>query len=247
MAVQPHPDSLLGRLAALPDPRVRKGRRYPLAALLGLVLLGMLHGRDSLRGAWVWAGQRWGDVWRPLGARSPQFPSYNTVRDLLGRLDVDAVDRQLRPWLEQFLDHPLGGVSADGKVLRGSKRDGAPALHLVSLVAHEGATVLAQREAVGGDEVAALLLLLTEVPLEGRIISMDVGLLSAQVTQTITQAHGDYVGSVKGNQAEVLSLLDEWVAEAVLSPHSRPAGATTSSGGGDCAAASLETPAVQPC
>src|SRR4029453_1960101 len=58
MAIQPHPHSFLRRLAALPDPRVRKGRRYPLAALLGLVLLGMLHGHDSLRGAWVWADQR---------------------------------------------------------------------------------------------------------------------------------------------------------------------------------------------
>lgn len=244
MAVQPHPDSLLGRLAALPDPRVRKGRRYPLAVLLGLVLLGMLHGRDSLRGAWVWAGQRWGRVWRPLGARSPQFPSYNTVRELLARLDLDAVDRQLRPWLEQFLDHPLGGVSADGKVLRGSKRDRAPALHLVSLVAHEDATILAQREAEGADEVAALLRLLSEVPLKGRIISMDAGLLNAQVTQTIKEAHGDYVGSVKGNQSEVQALLDEWVAEAVLSPHGRTALAAACAGGRDRAATALEAPSA---
>ncbi len=28
MAVHPHPDTLLGRLATLPDPRVRKGRRF---------------------------------------------------------------------------------------------------------------------------------------------------------------------------------------------------------------------------
>jgi DDE_Tnp_1-associated len=244
MALQPHPDSLLGRLAALPDPRVRKGRRYPLAALVGLVLLGMLHGHDSLRGAWVWAGHRWRLLWRPLGAHSPQFPSYNTVRDLLARLSVDDADRLLRPWLEQFLDRPLGGVSADGKVLRGSKRDAAPALHVVSLVAHESATILAQREALGGDEVTALLILLTEVPLEGRIISLDAGLLNAQVTQTVTQARGDYVGSVKGNQAEVLALLDAWVAEAVLSPPGGTAGASTSSGGGDCATAPLETLAV---
>jgi DDE_Tnp_1-associated len=242
MAVQPHPESLLGRLATLPDPRVRKGRRYPLAALVGLVLLGMLHGRDSLRGAWVWAHQRWGVLWRPLGAHSPQFPSYNTVRDLLARLDVDDADRRLRPWLEQFLDHPRGGVSADGKVLRGSKRDGALALHLVALVAHEGATVLAQREAVGGDEVAALLVLLTEVPLKDRTVSMDAGLLTAQVTQTITAQQGDYVGSVKGNQAEVLSLLDAWVAEAVLSPPGRSGSATARASSGDCAAAPRQAP-----
>jgi hypothetical protein len=242
MALHPHPDSLLGALATIPDPRSRKGRRYPLPALLGLVLLAMLHGHDSLRGAWVWTHQRWGLLWRPLGARSPHFPAYNTVRELLARLDVDEVDRQVRPWLEQLLDHPLGGVSADGKVLRGSKRDDAPALRVVSLVAHDCATILAQREAGGGDEVAALLVLLTEVPLKGRTISMDAGLLNAQVTQTIKEQQGDYVGVVKGNQAEIQTLLDAWVAEAVLSPPGRSSRTATCAGGRDCAAAPLEAP-----
>lgn len=218
MAVQPHPDSLLGGLAALPDPRRRQGRRYPLPAILGLVLLGMLHGRDSLRGSWVWARQHWSLLWRPLGGRSPHFPSYNTVRTLLLALDADDVDRRLHPWLERFLDHPLGGISADGKVLRGSKRDQLPALHVVSLVAHDCASILAQRQAVDGDEVGALLVLLTEVPLAQRTISMDAGLLSGAVTQTITQQQGEYIGMVKGNNPEVLAVLDEWVAADVLSP-----------------------------
>jgi hypothetical protein len=218
MALIAHPDSLLGRLAALPDPRQRKGRRYPLAPILGLVLLGMLHGRDSLRGAWVWAQQHWGVLWRPLGARSPHFPAYNTVRDVLLSLSADDVDRHLHPWLEQFLDQPLGGLSADGKVLRGSKRDDAPALQMVSLVAHECATILAQREALGGDEVAALLVLLREVPLKGRTVTMDAGLLHAQATVTIRLQQGDYAGVVKGNQPEVQAVLDDWVAAAVLSP-----------------------------
>lgn len=218
MALVAHPDSLLGRLGALPAPRQRKGRRYPLAPMLGLVLLGMLHGRDSLRGAWVWAQQHWGVLWRPLGARSPHFPAYNTVRDVLSALDADDLDRRLRPWLEQFLDRPLGGISADGKVLRGSKRDNTAALQMVSLVAHQCASVLAQREALAGDEVAALLVLLREVPLAGRTLTMDAGLLHAQATQTIRLHQGDYAGVVKGNQAEILSVLDDWVAQAVLSP-----------------------------
>jgi DDE_Tnp_1-associated len=240
MALASHPDSLLGRLGTLPDPRRRKGRRYPLPALLALVLMGMLHGRDSLRGAWFWARQHWGVLWRPLGARSPHFPSYNTIRDLLASLDADDLDRRLRPWLEQFLDRPLGGVSADGKVLRGSKRTDRAALHLVALVAHECASVLAQCEAQGGDEVAALLLLLSEVPLNGRTISMDAGLLNASVTQTIMKEHGDYVGSVKGNQVEVQTLLDEWIAPAVLSPPGGCDGSAAGEGDRDRTAASLE-------
>lgn len=237
MAVQPHPDSFLGCLAALPDPRRRQGRRYPLPAILGLVLLGMLHGRDSLRGGWVWARQHWGLLWRPLGGRSPHFPAYNTVRTLLLTLDADDVDRRLRPWLERLLDHPLGGVSADGKVLRGSKRDELPALHVVSLVAHDCASILAQRQALDGDEVAALLALLSEVPLAGRTISMDAGLLSGTVTQVITRQEGEYIGMVKGNNPEVLGVLDEWVAAAVLSPLGGAGSAPAGSRGADCASA----------
>lgn len=245
MAVQPHPDSLLGCLAALTDPRRRQGRRYPLPAILGLVLLGMLHGRDSLRGAWVWAHQHWSLLWRPLGGRSPHFPAYNTVRTLLLTLDADDVDRRLRPWLSRLLDHPLGGVSADGKVLRGSKRDDLPALHVVSLVTHDCASSLAQRQAVDGDEVGALLMLLTEVPLAGRIISMDAGLLSGAVTQTITEQKGEYIGMVKGNNPEVLAVLDEWVAADVLSPlgpkRSTPAGSRDPD-----SATATETPSGRP-
>ena len=155
MALQLHPDSFLGCLAALPDPRRRQGRRYPLATILGLVLMGMLHGRDSLRGGWIWARQHWGVLWRPLGGRAPHFPAYNTVRTLLLTLDPDDVDRRLRPWLERFLDQPLGRISADATVLRGSKRDDLPALHVVSLVAHDCASILALRQAADDDIASA--------------------------------------------------------------------------------------------
>jgi DDE_Tnp_1-associated len=229
MALRPHPDSLLGRLARLPDPRTRAGQRYPLSLLLGLVLLGMLHGRSSLRGAWVWARQHWGVLWRPLGGHGPHFPAYNTLRNLLAALDPDQVDRSLRPWLEQFLDRPLGGLSADGKVLRGSKRDDAPALQLVSLVAHECATVLAQRQVQGGDEMAALLTLLREVPLAGRTVTLDAGLTHAAATQIISQRQGDYLGVVKDNNPEVRAVLDDWVAPNVLSP----SGISSSAAAGD--------------
>jgi hypothetical protein len=106
----------------------------------------------------------------------------------------------------------------DGKRLRGSKRDDVPGRHLLSFVSHDLGGVLAQREAVHGDEVSALLALLTEVPLRERVLTLDADLLHAQVTQDIRSQDGDYLGLVKGNQAEVKAVLDEWVAEAVFSP-----------------------------
>ena len=206
-----HPESLLGHLATLPDPRRREGRRYPLASLLGMVVLGMLHGQDSLLRAWTWAFYRWGTLWRVLGAHSPHFPAYNTVRTLLASLDADAVDQRLRPWMATLVGAPveedtLEGISADGKVLRGSKRATCPALRVVELVTHTHGFVLAQREAVDGDEVRAFVALLTEVPLAGRLMSMDAGLLNATITQLIRDHDGHSTGSVKGNQLSLIHI-----------------------------------------
>lgn len=49
----PH-QSILGRIIAqVPDPRSRQGRMYPLAAILGMLLIGALEGEGSLRGMWM--------------------------------------------------------------------------------------------------------------------------------------------------------------------------------------------------
>jgi hypothetical protein len=42
--------SLPEALARIPDRRGRQGRRHPLSAVLGLVTLGLLMGRQSLEG-----------------------------------------------------------------------------------------------------------------------------------------------------------------------------------------------------
>lgn len=218
------PESLLAWLRRIPDPRRREGRRYGLAPLLGLVVLGALHGHDSLRGIWVWARYHWRDLWAPLGFGSPHFPAYNTVRDLLARLDGDEVDRIVRMWLEQVVGHSIRGMSADGKVLRGSRRATLPGLAVVDVVGHELKAILAQAEVQAGEgELNTLLRLLREVPLRGRVVTLDAGLLSAEVTEVITQGGGDYLGVVKGNRGEVKAAVDDWVAEHV-SPLSEAAG-----------------------
>jgi len=140
------PDSLLGRLQALPDPRRRQGRRYPLAALLGMLILAALHGETSLRGMWLWSRQHWDALWWPLGFGSPHFPALTTIWNVLGTLEADAVDRIISAWLGDLLGQPSGGVSADGKVLRGRRRADVPGVWLVALARHDVGSVVHQRQ-----------------------------------------------------------------------------------------------------
>ncbi len=219
------PDSLLGRLRTLPDPRRRQGRRYPLASLLGLLILAALHGESSLRGMWLWARNHWHELWWPLGFGSPHFPALTTIWNLLGALDADAVDQRVSDWLGELLGQPAGGLSADGKVLRGSRRADLPGVWLVALARHDVGSVVRQRQvAPGSHELPTLLALLRDTPLQNQTVTLDAGLLCAETTQVICAQQGDYLGVVKGNQAEIKAAVDDWIAEQVFSPSAATCG-----------------------
>lgn len=212
-------ESLLGRFGQLPDPRRRAGRRYPLPALLGMLVLGALHGESSLRGIWLWAHANWSSIWQPLGFRSPHFPALTTIWNLLGALDATALDQVIATWVTDLFGPTHSGLSADGKVLRGSRRAETAPIWLVSLARHDVGAVLRQRQVpVGGHELATLLALLRETPLHQQVITLDAGLLCAETTQVIRAQQGEYLGVVKGNQADIKAALDDWLTDSAFSP-----------------------------
>ena len=222
-------EPLLTWLHHLPDPRRPQGRRYPLPALLGLVILGTLHGQSSLRGIWIWARQHWPSIWQPLGFVSPRFPALTTLWSLLARLEPAQFEQATIGWLEAWLDQPLGPISGDGKVLRGSRRDEQVGVHLVALLHQQLGVVLGQQQVTGGDgELGALLGLFRQVPLAGRTVTLDAGLLQGGITRVVPRQGGAYLGVVKQNQREIKAVLDEWVQEAVIiAGQRRPADART--------------------
>src|SRR5215207_8333920 len=189
--MQLHPQSLLAQLRGLSDPRRPQGQRYPFEALLGLVLVGALQGQSSLRGIWVWSKEHWPQLWQPLGFKSSCLPALSTIWNLLQHLDCALLDSAVAQWLEQVLGQPSGGISADGKVLRGSRRDAQVGIHLVGIVHHQLGVVLGQqRVEVGDGELGALLKLMGQVPMQGRVITLDAGLLQAGVTRLVPRAGG---------------------------------------------------------
>ena len=184
-------EPLLTSLQQLSDPRRSPGRRYPLAALLGLVLLGTLQGQSSLRGIWIWAQQQWPQIWHPLGFRSARFPALTTRWSLVARWEPGLLESLTRHWLAVGLDAPAGAISGDGKVLRGSRREEQVGIHLVTLVHQQMGAVLGQQQVSGGDgERGALLRLCRQVPLAGRIVTLDAGLLQSGITRVVPHQGG---------------------------------------------------------
>lgn len=182
------PGSLMDRLNEVKDPRRRQGQRYRFKGIIGMLVLAALQGETSLRGMWLWGCVRWDQIAEPLdlwGTKGP--PVYGMVRDLLVKLDSEALGQALN----------LGGrweaeraYSVDGKQLRGSKRATEPALQVITAAGHRYREVIAQGEVVAGDQVEAALGLLHALPLEGKLVSLDAGLLQRSTAETIVVKGG---------------------------------------------------------
>jgi hypothetical protein len=217
--------SIMEQLRGVTDPRGRQGRVYPLESLLGMLLLGALHGETSLRGMWQWAIVRWEQVWEPLGfVRAERQPALTTFWNLLRQVDVSALAAVLSAWVRELTGRKVTRLALDGKQLRGSKREGEAALSVMTLAAEQVGAVWAETKVVAGDTVAAALTLLKELPLAGRVVTFDAGLLHREVLETLHAREAFYVAALKANNAPLKALVDEWITVAVgtkdgRSPH----------------------------
>lgn len=195
---------LLTRLAQVPDPRGRKGRRHPLSAMLAAVVSGLLSGVSGYDELVEWLHDLPVDFWHRLGfTRWP--PKRDCFRDLFLKLDPDALDRVLRDWISDCFPHAtdelLAVLSIDGKTLRGSARAQQTGVHLLALVAHGSRVVVAQsRVEEKTNEHKGALALLTDILVKDTVIVGDAAFCQRDLCEQILAAKGDYVLAVKANQ-----------------------------------------------
>ncbi|QEV03422.1 transposase family protein [Streptomyces viridifaciens] len=135
-------------LAAVPDPRRVRGRRYRIGALLALCLTAVLGGARSLAQIARYAADADPQVRAGLGlARAA--PNASTLGRLLARIDGDVLDDAVGTWLARHAadpveeDEALIGLAVDGKSVRGARTDSKTAVHLLAATLHAGQTVIA--------------------------------------------------------------------------------------------------------
>ncbi len=127
---------------------------------------------------WQWARVRWEQVWEPLGfVRAERQPALTTLWNLLRQVDVSGLAAVLSARVRELTGRKVTRLALDGKQLRGSKREGEAALSVMTLAAEQVGAVWAETKVVAGDTVAAALTLLKELPLAGRVVTFDAGLL----------------------------------------------------------------------
>jgi DDE_Tnp_1-associated len=118
---------LLPVLAAVPDPRARRGVRHRLAVVLGLAVCAVLAGARSFTAITEWAAAA------DRGTRDAPVPCESTFQRTLQHLDADALDDAVGAWARQRTTPAPGErrvIAVDGKTLRGSAAGGEAGRHL---------------------------------------------------------------------------------------------------------------------
>jgi predicted transposase YbfD/YdcC len=201
---------LVASLHEIPDPRYPRGRRHPLAAILALVCVAMLCGYRSYSAMAEWGRGYGHKLAQALGFTHAKTPCAATLYHVLRQLDGHLVEATLGAWAESILTalppapDELEAVAIDGKTLRGSRKQGAPAVHLLSVLSHRlGLTLWQQAVAAKTNEIPVLEEVLHELVVEGRVMTVDALLTQRTVAAHIVHDGGDYVMLVKGNQPQL--------------------------------------------
>lgn len=198
---------LIDILAQIPDPRRAQGQRYPLVALLALICAAMLCGYRSYSAIAEW-GRNYGQtLWPALGFQGTTFPGATTFCYLLRRFELQPLEKHLGAWAANILSglpcpaEELSALAIDGKALRGSRKQGAKAAHLLSVVSHHlGLTIWQQGVDDKTNEIPVCLEVLRTLLLTNRVVTVDALMTQREVAQTIVNKEGDYVMMAKGNQ-----------------------------------------------
>lgn len=229
-------------LSAVPDPRQRRGRRYPWPVLLTLIAAALVSGQQGMRAIGQWVAEH-AEEWGPLLELAPgRVPSAATLRRAVRAVDLVALEEHLTTFVAALpappppdsgtaptplTPLPWLGLAIDGKAVRGANRHGA-AVHLVSLVRHDDGRVLGQLAVPDkSNEITAAPRLLARHNLRGTVTTMDALLTQRALASQILAQGGQYLMIAKANQPELLAAITACFADPPL-PEPGDATATVS-------------------
>ncbi len=212
------------------DARRAQGRKHHLGTVLSIIIAAKLadhHGpvamaefakmmtQDQLRSIGAWQRPETGDY---------EPPSKSTIHRVLLMLDPDQLEEAVQEY-SQGRQAAIEELSVDGKRIRGANRNSDEHYETVTLVDHEtGEPVALHSYREEGGEIAATRTLLSEVEVDGKVVTLDALHTTHETAEVLRSAGADYVLIVKGNAPDTHRALDaiDWESEAPGFEESKP-------------------------
>jgi predicted transposase YbfD/YdcC len=218
--------SLYDRLEQLADQRQARGKRYPLAVLLLLIILAKLAGEDQPHGIAEWARERQGELIELLPLTRASLPCANTYRNAASRA---VKPDELQKLVSEFLrSQPQAGscvlICLDGKTLRGTLCPTNPSgVHLLVAYVPDECLVLMQVQVdAKTNEITAAPHVLKSLDLRGKVVMGDALHTQRAISVQIVDAGGDYLWLAKDNQPRLRADLERLFLPEVCGPGSSP-------------------------
>lgn len=200
-------------LRLLSDKRQPKGKRYPLAVVLLLLLLAKLAGQDRPSGIAQWVALRRRQLVAMLQLKRRTVPCHNTYRRVMQTaVDVTELQSLVTAFLTQeSVDNQPVLVAVDGKTLRGTIPTGHnQGVHLLAAyLPAEGLVLMQVAVDKKENEIVAAPRLLEAIDLRDKIVCGDAMLTQRELSVQILEAGGDYLWLAKENQPALLDDIQE--------------------------------------
>jgi predicted transposase YbfD/YdcC len=208
--------SLKKHFGRLRDPRLRRRRRHELLDIIAIAICAVIGNADTWPDIVTFgkSHRTWLKRFLPLTNGIPSHDTFERVFDLL---NPQAFARCFLTWTESlFASLGLKQIAIDGKTLRGSRKDGLGALHLVSAWAskhHLSLGPVAVNEK--SNEIIAIPKLLELLDLKGALVTIDAMGCQKDIARKIVDGGADYLLTVKGNQEALLKDLQNAFEKAL--------------------------------
>ncbi len=161
-------ETVKNELDMINDPRRRQGRRYPLTALLLLLMLGFLRGMKNIKEI-LDKSKHDKKLLQALNIK--RVPAGGTYTNLFDQLPMEAINAVLQR-VGMRLGWKKGQIAIDGKTVKGSIKNGLY-LHILNASTEDGIPLVQKKSASGGGEIPSAEAVLSHLDLENQVVTGD--------------------------------------------------------------------------
>jgi len=197
-------NNLMNNLIVIHDPRVKNRCEHLLVDVMIIGVCSVLCGAESWEEIGEFAKQR--QEWFEKYLELPNgVPSHDTIARVFSLIDAAEFERVFTDWATSLVPGArLKRFSMDGKTVKGTYgkfNDGTRPLHLVSIFSTESGLVLGQSSASssGMGESGAALRCLEMIDIKGALVSVDAGLSTKRISNSVIEKGADYIFPIKRN------------------------------------------------
>lgn len=200
----------------VPDCRNDKNKIYSATELVFITTVSVLCGSDTWNEIHYFCERNF-DYFKRRLPDLQGVPSHDTLNAFFSVLDIREFEGIFRVWINEICSRIPGVVAIDGKAVckdPDGKNGVKSKLYMVSAWAASNGICLGQVKVnEKSNEITAIPELLSELALDGCIVTIDSMGCQKTIAEMIISAGADYVLAVKDNQEKLKKDIEFWLSE----------------------------------